>query len=136
MGVMNNKGIPYSDDLDCSQRLVKYHTTGYKNIYSLRIVYIVTSRNGQNGSRKKKKQNVKQRVIRLDYGNYSAAITRFRLEGFMDNKSPTRMKPERMDIVIETYNGEELVNEELMISRFLDEMKYVEYNPNKYYGYE
>ena len=131
---MNNKGIPYSDDLDCSQRLVKHHTTGYKNIYSLRIVYIVTSRGGQNGSRKKKRK-MKQRVIRLDYGNYSAAISRFRLEGFMD-KSPTRMKPERMDIVIETYNGEELVNEELMISRFFDEMKYVEYDPSKYYGYE
>lgn len=78
---------------------------------------------------------MKQRVIRLDYGNYSAAISRFRLESFMD-KSPTRMRPERMDIVIETYNGEELVNEELMVSRFFDEMKYVEYDPSKYYAYE
>ena len=116
---MNNKGIPYSDDVACLRALKKSHKRGYRNIFSVRISYVQPDKAGH---------PIKRKEYRMDYGNFKLAHDRYNIETSSNCPGPTKWSLDEIKIVLMTYKGTKLVNE--------DVMQTVKFGTQKDYGYD
>ena len=94
--------IRYNDDLPCNGRHAKFHSDGYKNVYSVRIKYVHKSTPG------------KTKCITMDYGRFSLASTRFDIE------TSTKYQPEtwlisELSVVVVTYEDMRKVGEDVIM---------------------
>jgi hypothetical protein len=116
---MKTKGIPYSDDVACLRALKKSHKRGYRNIYSVRISYVRPDAEGH---------SLKRKEYRMDYGRYKLAHDRYNIETSFHCQGPKEWSLDEIKIVIMTYKGTKLVNE--------DVMQTVRFGTQKSYGYD
>jgi len=116
---MNNKGIPYSDDVACLRALKKSHKRGYRNIFSVRISYVQPDKDGH---------PIKSKEYRMDYGNFKLAHDRYNIETSSHCPGPLKWSLDEIKIVLMTYKGTKLVNE--------DVMQTVRFGNQKAYGYD
>ena len=96
----SHRGMVYFDDVAC--RIRKYHDKGFRNIYSVVMVYAL---------REKEKDHSK--TIRMDYGNFHQAFGRFMIET-SSNCFPSRMKLKNIQLLVSTFNGRKLMNEDTL----------------------
>ena len=91
---MDEKGIPYSDDIACSAWRLKHHSKGYKNIYVVKMRY----------HRKSDCQTTKE--IELAYGQYQLAMDRLAIEiGADDDTQPDSWLMDDITVCSKTYCG-------------------------------
>jgi hypothetical protein len=93
-----HRGLVYSDDVCC--HLKKFHSKGVRNIYSVVMTYLV-------------KATRRQKVIRLDYGKFHQARGRFLIETGTE-EHPTAMTIKEIKLLVSTFNGTKLVNEDVL----------------------
>ena len=110
MGVMKETKdrIPYSNDFACADRLRLFHEKGNKNIYSVKVCYSMGP--DYNPTRRKE--------LHMDYGTFALALERFRCEISADYIRPAKWRMDNIYVVVMTYCGTKLVNEEVMFDKF------------------
>ena len=123
---MKTKGIPYSDDVACLRALKKCHKRGYRNIFSVRISYVQPDMDGH-VQLDKDGHPIKHKEYRMDYGNFKLAHDRYNIETSSDCPGPTKWSLDEIKIVLMTYKGTKLVNE--------DVMQTVKFGTQNEYGY-
>lgn len=91
--------IIYYDDFNCNPRLMKVHSVGFKNIYSVEAVYLVEG-TGKNVS------------IKRDYGCFPVAYSRFQTE--VSSGVPFGKRLVEVNITVTTYSDIKVVHSETM----------------------
>ena len=97
----------------------KCHKRGYRNIFSVRISYVRPDMDGH---------PIKSREYRMDYGNFKLAHDRYNIETSSNCPGPLKWRLDEIKIVLMTYNGTKLVND--------DVMQTVRFGNQKAYGYD
>lgn len=116
---MKNKCIPYSDDVACLPVLKKFHRNGYRNIFSVRISYVRPENDGH------RRRCLKRKEYRMDYGSFMLANERYNIEIGPNCSAPFGWHMDEIKMVLMTYNGTELVNEDVMHTvKFGEQMSY------------
>lgn len=100
---MNEKGIPYSDDIACAAWRLKHHSKGFKNIYTVQMSY------HNDFDRKKVK------VIEMSYGQYQLAMDRFNIEiSSMSDYQPESWLIDSIKMFSTTYSGTKKVCQDML----------------------
>lgn len=95
------ESIIYHDDFNCNPMVLKNHTIGLKNIYTVEVCYLVEG-NGNNIS------------IAMRYGSFPVAYRRFLKEQV--SAVPYGKKRTKVKIEVTTYSDTKVVHRETMDS--------------------
>lgn len=95
------ESISYYDDFNCHPCLLKNHTTGLKNFYTVEVEYVVESTG-------------KTILLTRRYGNFSVAYKRFLME--QRTEVPYGKKRKSVKINVTTYSDAKVVHNETMVS--------------------
>ena len=100
--VMDSKGIPYYTDMSCMDRFKKYHKEGFRNIYTVKIRYVLDG------------QKTQIKTITLNYSKYRLAFDRYTIET-STKYYPSLWILENIAISVQTYDGVKLVHEDVLM---------------------
>lgn len=92
-----HNGVVFYDDISCKIR--KFHNKNFKNIYSVIVKYHVPALN-------------KDKVLRMDYGQFNLAQNRFYIETDTQYPHPKQMDIKEVNLLVSTFKGNKLLYED------------------------
>ena len=95
--VDSHNGVVFFDDISC--KIKKFHNKDFKNIYSVVVKYHVPTLN-------------KDKIFRMDYGQFSLADHRFCIETSEGTIHPSCMDMKEVNLIVSTFKGNNLLYED------------------------
>ena len=95
--VDSHNGVVFFDDISC--KIKKFHNKDFKNIYSVVVKYHVPALN-------------KDKIFRMDYGQFSLAYRRFCIETSEGTIHPSCMDMKEVNLIVSTFKGNNLLYED------------------------
>ena len=93
----SHNGVVFFDDISC--KIKKFHNKDFKNIYSVVVKYHVPTLN-------------KDKIFRMDYGQFSLADHRFCIETSEGAIHPSCMDMKEVNLIVSTFKGNNLLYED------------------------
>ena len=97
--VDSHNGVVFFDDISC--KIKKFHNKDFKNIYSVVVKYHVPALK-------------KDKIFRMDYGQFSLADHRFCIETSAEAIHPSCMDMKEVNLIVSTFNGNNLLYEDII----------------------
>ena len=92
-----HNGVVFYDDISC--KIKKFHNKDFKNIYSVVVKYHVPALK-------------KDKIFRMDYGQFSLADHRFYIETSAEAIHPSCMDMKEVSLIVSTFKGNNLLYED------------------------
>ena len=89
-----HNGVVFYDDISC--KIKKFHNKDFKNIYSVIVKYHVPALK-------------KDKVLRMDYGQFHLAQNRFYIETDTRCPRPKYMDIKEVNLLVSTFKGNKLL---------------------------
>ena len=93
----SHNGVVFFDDISC--KIKKFHNKDFKNIYSVVVKYHVPALK-------------KDKIFRMDYGQFSLADHRFCIETSEGAIHPSCMDMKEVNLIVSTFKGNNLLYED------------------------